>query len=141
MSQANHVLDSIVAAEVTTTNDVQKELRLSTADMQTLINIAKRGGEVPWSWNVPNASREKVADTKLSAEEIRRQQAAAPAQAEASAQQTDAQIRAAELQNESDHKDADRASRERIEAARLREAEMLRRQQGAALGPNSRRII
>ena len=59
MSQANHVLDSIFSAEVTTTNDVQKELRLSTADMQTLINIAKRGGEVPW--NAVRAGRHRVA--------------------------------------------------------------------------------
>ena len=62
MSQADHILDGIFSAEVTTTNDVQKELQLSTADMQTLINIAKRGGEVSWSWNVKNESREKVAD-------------------------------------------------------------------------------
>lgn len=60
MSQADHILDSIVTADITTTNDVQTELGLSTADIATLINVAKRGGEVPWSWNVKQESRDKV---------------------------------------------------------------------------------
>ena len=60
MSQADHVLDGIFSAELETTNDVQSELRLNTGDLRTLQNMAERGGEIPWSWNVKQESRDVV---------------------------------------------------------------------------------
>lgn len=60
MSQADHILDGIFSAELETTNDVQSELRLSTGDLRTLQNMAERGGEIPWSWNVKQESRDVV---------------------------------------------------------------------------------
>lgn len=43
---------SIGVAEITVKNDVAGEFQLGQWHLFTLENIADRGGEIPWDWNV-----------------------------------------------------------------------------------------
>lgn len=50
-------------ADLTVQNDVQGELKIRQAAMQTLEHIADHGGEINWSWDhIKQATIEMVAD-------------------------------------------------------------------------------
>ena len=55
----------IGVAELTVKNDVMGELRLDPRAFPFLELLLKAGGEAKWTWSVPEAMREMVADLIL----------------------------------------------------------------------------